>query len=190
MMLHLSTDRLDLNVLFPEDAEKVARFYQRNIPFLADKEPNVSQAMTDVRTQEAAMNSEIEKLKNGSFVRYWYSLKENPEILCGTVCFQNITHSAFHTCQIGYKQDIGCMNRGYATEACLCAIRHLFNNESIHRITASVLTDNLPSVRLLKRLGFEYEGAEKSSVIIRGVWKDCYRYALIGPDNKTDPEAL
>ena len=179
MNLSLHSDRLILRVLFPDEAELIAKFYQKNIPFLAPWEPNVSQNMADVGTQRNALEFELERLKKGTFVRYWYAKAEEPELLLGTVCFQNITMSAFHSCQIGYKQDIGAMGKGYATEAVKCSVEHMFKNESIHRISANTVTDNERSIKLLRNVGFEYEGEEKSSVFINGAWKDCYRFAKI-----------
>ena len=181
MNLSLQSERLALRVLFPDEAELVALFYQKNIPFLAPWEPNVSQSMADVGTQRNALEFELDRMKKGTFVRYWYTFPDSPELLLGTVCFQNITMSAFHSCQIGYKQDIGVMGKGYATEALKCTINHMFKNEGIHRITANTVTDNERSIKLLKNVGFEYEGEEKSSVLINGAWKDCYRFARINP---------
>jgi len=179
MNLKIQSDRLLLRMLFPDEAPLVAHFYERNIPFLMPWEPNVNNSMADPVTQRNALSYELEKVKAGSFIRYWYSLKESPDLLLGTVCFQNITLSAFHSCQIGYKQDIGAMGKGYATEAVLAGCAHMFKNENIHRIIANTVVGNEKSVNLLKKAGFAYEGEEKSSVYINGAWKDCYRYALI-----------
>ena len=179
MNLTINTERLQLRTLFPGDEELIALFYQKNIPFLAAWEPNVNQNMADPGTQRSALEYELDRVKKGTFVRYWYSTKEHPEILLGTICFQNITMSAFHSCQIGYKQDIGACGRGYATEAVKASCEHMFRNENIHRIVANTVTDNDRSIKLLRNAGFEYEGEEKSSVMIGGAWKDCYRFALI-----------
>ena len=179
MNFTLTTERLVLRVLYPEDAFLVTNFYKRNSAFLENREPNVSPILTDTSAMCDAMGYELDKTTRGCFIRYWYAPKESPDSLYGTVCLQNITMSAFHSAGIGYKQDIACMGRGYATEAVAAVINEAFANGDIHRIGAQVLTDNQPSIKLLEKLGFHREGIEKSSVKILGEWRDCYRYALL-----------
>lgn len=179
MKLKLESDRLILQVLYEESALPIARFYQRNLEFLSQWEPNISPAFCSTEFIRRGLRYEFDQLRHGHFIRYWYSVKERPDYLCGSVCFQHITGSSFHACQIGYKQDIGCRGRGLATEAAAAAICHLFRDCSIHRVEALIETSNQPSVHLAERLGFEREGLAKKAVYLRESWRDCYSYALI-----------
>lgn len=179
MNLTLETDRLILQVLFEDQAILTTRFYQRNWQFLSQWEPNMSIQAADIQVQKNGLRYEFEQLKQGHFIRYWYASKDQPELLFGSVCFQNISRFPFQSCQIGYKQDPSCMGQGFATEAASAAISHLFRDGSIHRIEALAETGNAASLRLLQRLGFDLEGVARQAVYLRDGWQDCCRYALI-----------
>ena len=49
-------------------------------------------------------------------------------------------------------------HKGYATEAAKELIRYLFEETDTQLITAQAITQNLPSIALLRRLGFTHEG--------------------------------
>ena len=59
----------------------------------------------------------------------------------------------------------------------------LFSNYKIHRIEARVAPDNIPSIKLLERLHFRFEGIEYQSVEVNGRYTDHYRYSLLAPDD-------
>ncbi|RJF85449.1 GNAT family N-acetyltransferase [Sphingomonas cavernae] len=60
--------------------------------------------------------------------------------------------------ELGYLLRRSHWGRGYAREAVAAIIDHGFNAMKLRRIFADVDPDNLPSVELLKRLGFRQEG--------------------------------
>lgn len=179
MKLTLETERLTLRVLFEDHAPLTTHFYQRNWDFLSCFEPNISARFCDMAFQRNCLHYEFQKLKEGHFIRYWYSPKTEPDTLYGSICFQHITGHPFGSCQIGYKQDREQMGQGFATEAATAAISHLFRDCSLHRVEALVETSNSSSIHLLERIGFEQEGIARESVFLRNEWQDCYRYAII-----------
>lgn len=63
---------------------------------------------------------------------------------------------------IGYDIFPKFWRNGYATEGCAALVRLLQAVESIHVIRAVVDTENEPSVRLLKRLGFTLKSSAPS----------------------------
>lgn len=44
---------------------------------------------------------------------------------------------------------------------------------------ANVMEDNKPSIRILEKLGFIYEGISNKILEVNGEWKDHLHYALI-----------
>ena len=52
----------------------------------------------------------------------------------------------------------------------------------LHRIEAACIPDNLRSLRLLEKAGFQREGLLRSYLRINGVWQDHYLYALVAGD--------
>lgn len=81
---------------------------------------------------------------------------------------------------IGYIFDPAYAGRGYATEAVTAVVAHAFDRLGIRRLTASCFADNLPSVRLLEKIGMrrEQHGVRDSWHDELG-WVDGYTYALL-----------
>lgn len=179
MNLMLTTERLILRVLFEEYAPATAAFYQKNREYLSQWEPNVDEHLCELTSQQACLRYEFDRMKQGRFLRYWYSVKEQPDLLIGSVCFRQIKGAPFHSCEIGYKQDADYCGLGFATEAIGASIHHLFTENSIHRMEALIEPHNLPSLHIAEQMGFEREGLARQVVFLRGGWRDCYRYALI-----------
>lgn len=71
---------------------------------------------------------------------------------------------------------------GYAQESITKCLSIAFKELGLHRVEAQVLRENLPSKKLLYRLGFEMEGVRKQNVKIHGEWRDHELYALLSPD--------
>jgi [ribosomal protein S5]-alanine N-acetyltransferase len=59
-----------------------------------------------------------------------------------------------HTAWVGYVFSAQHGGRGHATQAARAMLAHLAGDCGVSRFLASVETDNLPSIRLLERLGF------------------------------------
>ena len=85
------------------------------------------------------------------------------------------------SCNLSYKTDRFNCNKGVMTEALTKAIDIIFNIYDFHRIEAFVHPDNTPSIRLLEKFNFFYEGVAKEYIMLKGQWCDHLRYALIKP---------
>lgn len=68
--------------------------------------------------------------------------------------------------------------RGIATEACGRVIRALFEEAGATEVRAEVDTRNLPSIRLLERLGFERTGFRANADFFKGRASDEWSYRL------------
>ncbi|MCC7245674.1 MAG: GNAT family N-acetyltransferase [Saprospiraceae bacterium] len=60
--------------------------------------------------------------------------------------------------EIGYEIAPGWQNRGLATEAARALCDWAFQSPDIESVTAHTLAEENPSVKLLRRLGFDFEG--------------------------------
>ena len=65
------------------------------------------------------------------------------------------------------------------TEALGAIIRYCLDDLRLHRIEANVMPRNERSKRVLKGLGFEYEGASARYLRINGKWEDHEHYVLL-----------
>lgn len=84
--------------------------------------------------------------------------------------------------EIGYTLHPNYHGKGFAFEALQAVISYLFKSLNKHRIVASVDPNNLPSIRLLKKLGFKKEGHFSKSLYFKGAWVDDVIFALLKQD--------
>lgn len=183
MSFQLTTSRLQLQIEDAAKADKVLAFYKKNAGLFDRFEPTRPNNFYTLAYQTAAMSYEYSEIIKGKSLRYYVYQKDNPDVIIGSVNFARIEHGPFSRASIGYKFDADYQKKGYALEACRAAIPILFSNYHIHRLEARVSLDNIPSIRLLEKLNFTYEGIEYQSVEVNGVFKDHHRYSLICPSN-------
>jgi ribosomal-protein-alanine N-acetyltransferase len=69
--------------------------------------------------------------------------------------------------------------KGYATEASRAVIDYGFNIMNLNRIEATVDPENVSSVRVLEKLGMQYEGLLQKRVICNGQPRDRRMYGLL-----------
>lgn len=182
MRLYLESERLMIRSLTSDYAEAVTLFYKRNLDILKKWEPNISDSFLSPNFNSKVLDHEYSKAHKSKSVRYWFSHKEAPDFLLGSVNFQNIIKGAFCSCQVGYKIDKEFGGVGLAREAVDAAINCIRQDEHIHRFEAMIDVNNSGSIGLVEYLGFQKEGICKQYVLIQDEWKDCYRFALVFND--------
>jgi RimJ/RimL family protein N-acetyltransferase len=69
--------------------------------------------------------------------------------------------------------------QGYAAEAVLAVLHHLFTSGGMHRVSAECDARNLRSARLLQRVGFRKEGHRREHTWIKGEWTDDLLFGLL-----------
>lgn len=175
------TNRLLLRILNKEDAAFVLSFFKDNQGEFEPWEPNKDFNFYTLAYQKASLTAEKNLMADGKLLRYWIFKKDNPEEVIGSICFQNILREPYSSCSLGYKLSHLHRNQGYATEGLHKCIEIAFKEQHLHRIEALIMENNEPSLRLIKRLGFQYEGLAYSYAKINGVWTDHRRYVLINP---------
>ncbi|MCI4319485.1 MAG: GNAT family N-acetyltransferase [Thermoplasmata archaeon] len=62
--------------------------------------------------------------------------------------------------------------KGYGTEAVGLLVDYLFHSQNLARVGATCDVENLPSARLLERLGFRREGTLRSALYHHAAWHD------------------
>jgi [ribosomal protein S5]-alanine N-acetyltransferase len=72
--------------------------------------------------------------------------------------------------------------RGLATTAVALVCDHAFGAAGLYRLQADIRPENLPSQRLVERLGFRQEGVLRRYLDIDGDWRDHLSYALLAED--------
>lgn len=181
MQFQYETERLLLQVCNEEYAPALLTFMTDNREFFAPYEPHREPAFYTEAFQAQVLRAEFQAMLRHTYIRYYLFLKEDPARIIGTVSFSNISRTDDKSCRVGYKLDEHHTGKGYATEALTLLLPELHKHLHIHRLEADILLENAPSLHLIERLGFTYEGVAKSSHEIRGVWRDHLRYSYIFP---------
>lgn len=181
MEFNYKTERLSLQVLNGSYASDVLYFYKENREIFEQYEAKRVHNFYTEDYQRRVLEFELNLCLNQSSVRFWVFTKTDPSRIIGTVCFRNITRGIYQCCETGYKFDERYWHQGYAAEALTEGIRIVFQELELHRIVAKIMPDNAASIRLIERLGFEWEGIARQCAMIRGKWEDHVIYSLIAP---------
>lgn len=182
MQMTFNTERLALNILHPNDAEKVLAFYEENREHFEPWEPDRDMNFYTLPYQRLSLSIEYNLMQQSKLLRYWVTLPDNPETLIGSINFYNIVKGSYYTCQLGYKFDQKFNGKGFAFESVKACMDILFEEQKLHRVEANIMPSNLRSIHLIQKLGFIYEGLSKANIKINHSWEDHIRYAYINPN--------
>ena len=182
-VLALVTERLRLCVLRKSEAPRVTVYFKKNRDF----HKKFAQTHTDdyftVSMQKKYLAYDYNSFLEGSLVPLWICLKETGEII-GRVSFFNFAFGGMMSCACGYHLDQEHTGKGYMTEALKGAMAFVFDEYKMHRIEAFILPENEPSLNLVKRLGFHYEGKRISYMHINGRYRDHEAFYILEEDVK------
>lgn len=179
MTLEIETKRLRLQVLTPDCAPKTLAFYSAHPEIYEKYEPIYKEDFYTLKFHEKLLQAEYQQTLAMKMFRFWIVEKENPTKLVGTVSFHGISPDIYSSCMVGYKIAPEYWRKGYAFEALNASIEMIFHEVGIRRFEALVLPDNIPSINLLEKLGFEQEGLLKEKIYIQGQWRDHLLYGLL-----------
>ncbi|ADY22412.1 GNAT family protein [Bacillus paranthracis] len=98
-------------------------------------------------------------------------------ILIGHIVF----HKYFgeHTYEIGWVFNPKYFNKGYASEAAQATLKYGFKEMKLHRIIATCQPQNIPSYRLMEKIGMKREGYFRKCIPHGNEWWDEYYYAIL-----------
>ncbi len=181
MLLQYETNRLILKVLGPDYASDVLRFYEQDVELFEKYEADRHPHFYTENHQRTVLQLEQSLFMRLQLVRFYVYLKEDPDTIIGTVSLYEISR-AYGRAALGYKFASAHHHKGYATEALEKLISLAFGELELHRLYAHVQPDNTPSIQLLERLGFTYEGICRSYMRMRGCWTDHGQYSLLSTD--------
>ncbi|EEP70400.1 GCN5 N-acetyltransferase [Micromonospora sp. ATCC 39149] len=172
---NLRTERLELRPVRDEDVDRILEY--RNLP----------------EVTRWLLRTEVDP---ASFRARWRRAAEDPDdhsvavtldsVVIGTVSLELLDGMGQPgmpprtEAQLGYIFDPAYGGQGYATEAVTAMVAHAFDRLGVRRITAGCFADNLPSVRILEKVGMrrEQHGVGDSWHAELG-WLDGYTYALL-----------
>lgn len=145
--LRLETERLLIRPFERSDAQEYLVFFSEQ------------DARLDSGDIYNSMDEKYERLMEDFLTQIRYTLveKETGHIV-GTIHLMKVTDRAVETMEIGYSISPAHRRRGYAYESISVLLRYLLYDLNLDMVIAGAFPDNVPSLELIKKLGFQYEG--------------------------------
>jgi [ribosomal protein S5]-alanine N-acetyltransferase len=88
---------------------------------------------------------------------------------------------------VGYWVGEKFSGQGYMSRALRATVAYCFSTLRLHRVEASCLPTNSPSIRVLESAGFRREGLARSYLRINGRWQDHFLFAVLENDPPLPP---
>ncbi len=109
---------------------------------------------------------------------YWAIILKGSNKIIGTCGFNN-WNKGQRRCEISYDLDPQYWGQGIMTKAIAAIADFGFNAMQVQRVQATVALDNIPSIRVLEKVGFTREALLKSYGVLQGEVRDFYMYAKL-----------
>jgi ribosomal-protein-alanine N-acetyltransferase len=99
--------------------------------------------------------------------------------IVGVINISEIVAGSFQSAYLGYYGMSSFSRKGLMTEALHAAVEYAFGKLSMHRLEANIQPENVASIALVRRVGFQKEGFSPRYLRINGEWRDHERWALL-----------
>lgn len=178
-MPKLQTERLLIRCLRIEDAPAI-------LEILSDPETVRywgRPAMSRLEEAESYTQENLDWMTQGHCM-YWGLEEASSRKMIGTCALLRMDLSN-RRAEVGYLLHRAFWRKGIMSEALQRVIQYAFEELKLHRLEADTDPDNLSSIKLLERFGFQREGLFKDRWIVGGKWSDSLMLGLI---SQLDPE--
>jgi ribosomal-protein-serine acetyltransferase len=116
----------------------------------------------------------------GRAVRFCVRDRQSRQLL-GVVGLDSCVH-LHRSCELGYWLRLDATGRGLMTEAAQASAEFALRRMGVHRIRCAAATDNYPSLRVISRLGFRFEGIARQAEFVGSRWLDHAVFARLSTD--------
>ena len=100
----------------------------------------------------------------------------------GQLNVSGITYGSLGSATIGYWVTQSAAGHGATPTAVALATDHCFQALGLHRMEICIRPENGPSLRVVEKLGFRYEGLRRRYIHINGLWRDHFCFALVAEE--------
>lgn len=162
----LNTERLLLRKMLQKDTNDMYEYASRaDVTEYLTWSPHISPAAT-----EEYLCSLDALYREGRFYDWALIIRESGKMIgtCGFTSFDYANNSA----EIGYAMNPAFWGNGYMREAALAVMGFGFSEMLLHRIEAKYIIGNERSRKLMENCGMTYEGIHRSSMLIKGEYRD------------------
>lgn len=157
----------------------MAALLVRNAEHLAPYEPARPPDWATADSQRAHLETAARLTAEGSA---FAAVVELDGRVVGRINLNNVVRGAFHSADLGYWISADVTGGGVATTAVRQMLILAFGPLDLHRVQAGALVDNIASLRVLERTGFERIGVARRYLRIAGDWRDHVLYQRLAAD--------
>lgn len=100
----------------------------------------------------------------------------------GQLNVSSITYGSLGSATIGYWVSERFAGKNLTPTAVALATDFCFFQAGLHRMEICIRPENVPSLRVVEKLGFRYEGLRRRYIHINGDWRDHYCFALVAEE--------
>lgn len=176
----LRTKRLSLRPMHPIDAEDMFSYAQREDVtrfLLWSPHPSVSYTRDYLRYIQS-------RYALGDFYD-WAIIELESRRMIGTCGFTHI-NTDNNSGEIGYVLNPDFWGRGYAVEAARCVMEFGYRELDLHRIEARFMKGNEQSLRVMEKLGMEFEGYHVDEIFVKGSYRTVGICAAVRRDSRCE----
>ena len=118
-----------------------------------------------------------DRYRDGKYYDWAIVLKITGKMI-GTCGFSAV-YPEHRSAEVGSVLNPAFRGQGYAVEA-LCAVLDFgFRRMLLNRISAKCVDENLPSERVMQKVGMQYEGTERSAMLVKGQFRNMKVYSIL-----------
>jgi len=103
-------------------------------------------------------------------------------VLAGQLNVSSISYGSLSSASIGYWVTERVAGHNVTPTAVALACDYCFYQVGLHRIEICIRPENGPSLRVVEKLGFRYEGLRRRYIHINGAWRDHFSFALVSEE--------
>jgi ribosomal-protein-alanine N-acetyltransferase len=100
----------------------------------------------------------------------------------GQLNVSGISYGSLASASIGYWVVEDAAGHNVTPISVALAVDHCFRSLGVHRIEICIRPENAPSLRVVEKLGFRYEGLRRRYIHINGDWRDHFCFALVAEE--------
>ena len=173
---NLIGEKIQLSSFGPEDVDGYFNM-RSDVEFMKYLGMDPMKKKSEARDRVSSM---IESFKRGEGLSWKISEKDSDEVI-GYIGFWRIDFKHYRG-ELGFGLHADYRRRGYMLEALELAIDYGFQSMNFHSMMADVDPRNVPSVKLLNKVGFREEGHLRENYFYNGEFFDSVYFGLLKSD--------
>lgn len=182
IQLYTFNQQYVIKTLTPKNSNILLQYYLENQQFFKPFVPFRPPQFFTLAQQQQNIKNKQQLLKKGTEYRFFVFETHTPQKIIADFALSNIIKGAFWSCHLGYCTHYDYVNKGIITQVLKTGIEFAFQSLQLHRLEANVMPHNYPSIKVLQKLNFNYEGYAPKYLKIDGKWQDHLHFTLLNPN--------